>query len=157
MPVALDPVADGAVVVVAVVLFIAGLMKIAAGPVRFRESALGALFPSPALALAGWIGLSLCEISLVLGLVAFRGSSVPLVLANLFFFAAFVYLVWALHRRSDRPCGCFGVASGPVSRADALRAGFLAILASLALVAGGAWPPLDGRWGSGCSRRRGSL
>lgn len=119
-------------------------MKIAAGPRSFRESALGALLSSQLAATGVWMGLSLCEILLALGLFLFRGSRAPGIFAALFFVAALAYLVWTLHKGSDRPCGCFGMSTtGPVSQADVARAALLTSLALVAIPARGTRSPLE--------------
>lgn len=138
------PASDGATLTIAVVLLFAGVMKIAAGPRSFRESALGVLLSSRIAATGVWMGLSLCEILVALGLFLFRGSQAPRIFAALFFATALVYLVWALRKESDRPCGCFGMSTaGPVSQADVARTALLTSLALVAIPARGTWSPLE--------------
>jgi hypothetical protein len=91
-------------------------------------------------AVGAWRVLAVLEAAVGVGLLTFPASRLPAAVAAFMLLAASGYALLALKKAPDRPCGCFGAATGEsVTALTAARALLLAATATTLATIGGRW------------------
>jgi hypothetical protein len=137
--------ANSATVIVAVILAVAGVLKLSSRASGSSETALGSVLRSETLTRAIWLVVAGVEVSIGALLLVQPGFRMPLAGAMSLFVVGGAYLVWAALRRPGRPCGCFGVdGAAGISARELVRVAVLASLATFAFFERGRVPSLQG-------------